>query len=61
MMESVRTSETSVYSNETTWHYIPEDCNNHTRRHWNLNSHKKDFFMEEMLKLQRKEITTFLS
>jgi hypothetical protein len=25
MMEAVRTSETSVYFNETTWRYIPED------------------------------------
>jgi hypothetical protein len=25
MMEAVRTSEMSVYSNETTWSYIPED------------------------------------
>jgi hypothetical protein len=25
MMEAVRTSETSVYSNETTRRYIPED------------------------------------
>jgi hypothetical protein len=29
MMEAVRTSETSVYSNETTWRYIPEGCNLH--------------------------------
>jgi hypothetical protein len=27
MMELVRTSETSVYSNETTLRYIPEGCN----------------------------------
>jgi hypothetical protein len=25
-MEAVRTSETSVYFNETTWRYIPEGC-----------------------------------
>jgi hypothetical protein len=25
-MEAVRTSETSVYSNESTRHYIPEGC-----------------------------------
>jgi hypothetical protein len=24
MIEAVRTSETSVYSNETTWRYIPK-------------------------------------
>jgi hypothetical protein len=27
MMEAVHTSETSVYSNDTTWHYIPEGFN----------------------------------
>jgi hypothetical protein len=27
MMEAVRTSETSVYSDETTWRYIPEKKN----------------------------------
>jgi hypothetical protein len=27
MMEAVRTSEMSVYSNETTWRYIPEGSN----------------------------------
>jgi hypothetical protein len=26
-MEAVRASETSVYSNETTWRYIPEGSN----------------------------------
>jgi hypothetical protein len=26
MMEAVRTSETSVHSNETTLRHIPEDC-----------------------------------
>jgi hypothetical protein len=26
IMEAVRTSETSVYFNETTWRYIPEGC-----------------------------------
>jgi hypothetical protein len=29
MMEAVRTSETSVYSNETTRRYIPEGSNLH--------------------------------
>jgi hypothetical protein len=37
MMEEVRTSETSVYSNETTRRYIPEGCNLHTRRREKLN------------------------
>jgi hypothetical protein len=31
MMGKVRTSETSVSSNETTWRYIPQSCH-HTRR-----------------------------
>jgi len=39
MMEAVRNSETSVYSKETTWRYIPEDSNLHTRRRENLKSH----------------------
>jgi hypothetical protein len=30
IMEVVRTSETSVYSNETTRRYIPEGANLHT-------------------------------
>jgi hypothetical protein len=38
-MEAVRTSETSVHSNETTRRYIPEDSILHTRRE-NLKSHK---------------------
>jgi hypothetical protein len=39
MMEAVRTSETSVYSNKTTRHYIPEGCHHQTRRRENLKSH----------------------
>jgi hypothetical protein len=37
-MESVRTSETSVYSNETTWRNIPECSPLHTPRRENLKS-----------------------
>jgi hypothetical protein len=40
IMEALRTSETSVYSHETTQHYIPEGPNLHTRRRENLKSHK---------------------
>jgi hypothetical protein len=40
MMEAVSTTETSVYSNETTRRYIPEDFNIHTRSRENLKSHK---------------------
>jgi hypothetical protein len=32
IMEAVHTSETSVYFNETTHHYIPEDCYLHTSK-----------------------------
>jgi hypothetical protein len=37
-MEAVRTSETSMYSNETTPHYIPEGSNLHIRRRENPKS-----------------------
>jgi hypothetical protein len=40
MMEAVRTSETSVYSNENTWRYIPEGFNHHTGRRENLKSYE---------------------
>jgi hypothetical protein len=39
MMEAVRTPETSIYNNATTWRYIPEDSNLHIRRRENLESH----------------------
>jgi hypothetical protein len=39
MMEAVRTSETLVYSNETTRRYISEHSNPHTRHRENLKSH----------------------
>jgi hypothetical protein len=39
-MEAVRTSETSVNIYLTTWQYIPEDSELHTRRRENLKSHK---------------------
>jgi hypothetical protein len=39
MIEAVRTSETSVYFNETTRRYIIESCHLHTRRRENLKSH----------------------
>jgi hypothetical protein len=40
MMEAVRTSETPVYSNETTLRYIPQGYNLQTRRRENLKSLK---------------------
>jgi hypothetical protein len=39
MMETVRISETSVYSNETTRRYIPEGSDLNIRRRENLKSH----------------------
>jgi hypothetical protein len=39
MIEAVRTSETSVYSNETARLYIPEDSTLHNSRRENLKSH----------------------
>jgi hypothetical protein len=43
MMEAVRTSETSVYS-ETTLHYIPDGCNLHTRCCENRKSHACTYY-----------------
>jgi hypothetical protein len=43
VMEAIRTSETSVYFNETTRRYIPEGCHLHTRRRKNLKFHKRDY------------------
>jgi hypothetical protein len=37
-MEAVRTSETSVNFNVSTWRYIPEDSKLHTCRYENLKS-----------------------
>jgi hypothetical protein len=39
MMASVRTLETPVYFNETTWRYIPEGSHFHTRRCENVKYH----------------------
>jgi hypothetical protein len=40
MVEAVRTSDTSVCTNETTRRYIPEGCHFRTRRRENLKSYK---------------------
>jgi hypothetical protein len=40
MMEAACTSETSVDICLTTWQYIPEDSELHTRHHENLKFHK---------------------
>jgi hypothetical protein len=39
MIKALHTSETSVYSNEATWHYIPEGYNLHNHRRENLKTH----------------------
>jgi hypothetical protein len=39
MMKAVRTYNTSVNINVTTWHYIPEDSKLHTRRREKVKSH----------------------
>jgi hypothetical protein len=38
--------QTPHYTNETTWCYIPEGFNLHTRRHENLKSHKVGLWLE---------------
>jgi hypothetical protein len=47
MMEAVRTSETSVNFNVTTWRYIPEDSKLHTRCRENPKSHKHELFVSK--------------
>jgi hypothetical protein len=42
---AIRTSETSVYSSETTLRYIPEGSNLHTRRCENLKFHSLSLFV----------------
>jgi hypothetical protein len=53
MMEAVRNFETLVYSNETTWHYIPEGSNLHTCRCENLKSHQVNKFEVTPEKLKK--------
>jgi hypothetical protein len=43
IMKAVHTSETSVYSNQTTRHYIPEGSTLNTRRRENQKSHMNIF------------------
>jgi hypothetical protein len=45
MMDAVRTSETSVYCNETTRRSISEGSNVHTRRSENSKSHSIYLFV----------------
>jgi hypothetical protein len=44
MMKAVHTSETSVYSNETTRRCVPEGSDIHTCRSENLKSHNEYVF-----------------
>jgi hypothetical protein len=48
MMDAVRTSESSVYS-DTTQRYIPEDSELHTRSRENLKYHKMKLMQEILL------------
>jgi hypothetical protein len=45
MMEVVRTSETSVYSEKSIRRYISEDSKLHIRRRWNLKTYTVEIFM----------------
>jgi hypothetical protein len=45
MIEAVHTSETSVYSNETTRRYIPGGSDVHTVYHENLKSHRNKYII----------------
>jgi hypothetical protein len=49
VMEAVRTSETSVNIYVTTWKYIPEGSNCHTRRRENLKLHFLQFCVYVLL------------
>jgi hypothetical protein len=48
VMETMRTSETSVYFNEITRPYIPQDCNIYTWRRKNVKSHSALFILVAM-------------
>jgi hypothetical protein len=51
-MEAERTSETSVYSSETTRRYIPEGSDlHHTRRRENLESHNTFHYKDQLVKV----------
>jgi hypothetical protein len=55
--EAARTSETSVDIDLTTWQYIPEDSELHTRRRENLNLTSSGVFLEfYRIKVSGKEI-----
>jgi hypothetical protein len=47
-MDAVRTSKTSLYSNESTRRYISEDSNPHTRRPENLKSHISEIYIIDL-------------
>jgi hypothetical protein len=47
MMETGRTSETSVHCNKTAQCYIPQDYHLHTRHRENMNSQKSTFMISK--------------
>jgi hypothetical protein len=49
MIEAIRTSETSVYSNQTTRCHISEGSRLHTRCRENLKSHKVPIVLIDLL------------
>jgi hypothetical protein len=49
MMETVRISETSLYFNDRTRHYIPEDFHLQARRRENLKSHLHIFVLSPII------------
>jgi hypothetical protein len=53
MIEAVRTSETSVYFNETARLYIPEACGLCAHRRGNLKSHSESLVQVSALILSR--------
>jgi hypothetical protein len=47
MMEAVRTSETSVNFNVTTWRVVPEDSTLHARRRESPKSHMNPLYFHK--------------
>jgi hypothetical protein len=55
-MEAIRTSETSVHSNDTTRRYIPQYFKLHTCRRENLKSHKTLHIVAKLDKINLLEL-----
>jgi hypothetical protein len=56
IMQVVRTSETSVYANDTTRCYVPENCHLHTRCREDMTSHTAPGIVYPELKLRALEL-----